>query len=88
MPKEKKCPHCDIDWEEEKNIYEFFLKQYQDKEKASNAAKSYGCTKENPISFGKNVIGIEIEGQYDGVSQWECQSCKTIFDRFTMKKIS
>ncbi len=83
----KECPKCKIEWEEKETIYEFFLNKYSDEEKARAAAKNYGCTPERPKHFGKNVIGIEIQGMYDGVSFWECQGCKTTFDRFTMKEV-
>ena len=84
----KECPKCKIPWEEKETIYEFFLNKYQDEEKATSAAKNYGCTPESPKHFGKNVIGIEIQGMYDGISFWECQGCKTTFDRWTMKEVT
>lgn len=83
----KNCPKCGIEWEEKETIYEFFLNKYQDEEKARKAARCYGCIPENPKHFGKNVIGIEIQGMYDGISFWECQSCGTTFDRWTMKEV-
>jgi hypothetical protein len=45
----------------------------------------YGCTPKSPKHFGKNVIGIEIRGKYDGISYWECQVCKAMFNRWTME---
>lgn len=83
----KECPKCKIEWEEKETIYEFFLNKYFDEEKAREAASCYGCTRETPKHFGKNVIGIEIQGMYDGVSFWECQGCKSTFDRWTMKEV-
>lgn len=83
--KEKNCPHCGTAWEEEQTIYEYFLGRYKDAAKAAEAARSYGCTPETPKHFGKDVVGIEVRGKYDGVSYWECQKCKTVFDRWTMK---
>lgn len=84
----KECPKCGIEWEEKETIYEFFLNKYQDEEKARKTAECYGCTPENPKHFGKNVIGIEIQGMYDGISFWECQACKSTFDRFTMEEVT
>lgn len=81
----KQCPSCKEPWEETETIYEFFLNKYKDEEKALEAAKCYGCTPETPKHFGKNIIGIEIQGQYDGISYWKCQCCKTTFDRWTME---
>ena len=84
---DKECPKCGIEWEQKETIYEFFLNKYKDEEKARDAARSYGCLPEKPKHFGKNVIGIEIQGMYDGVLFWECQSCKSTFNRFTMKEV-
>ena len=83
----KNCPKCNTEWEEKENIYETFIRQGKTKEESSIAAEMYGCTKENPQYFGKDVIGIETD-KYDGVSYWECQQCKTVFDRFTMKELT
>ena len=80
----EKCPKCKIAWQKEENIYDHFVNQGETKEKATEIASFYGCTKETPKHFGVNVMGIETE-EYDGVSYWECTSCKTVFDRWTMK---
>lgn len=81
------CPKCGIDWEEQDTIYQYFRKQGKSKEDAAETASHYGCTKDNPKHFGKNVTGIEFRGRYDGVSQWYCQVCKATFDRFTMEEV-
>ena len=83
----KECPECKIPWEEEENIYDYFRNQGESKEKAAETAEMYGCTKETPKHFGVNVVGIGDPTIYDGVSYWECQSCKQRFDRWTMKKV-
>lgn len=82
----KECPKCSIEWEEKETIYEFFLNKYQDDKKARETASAYGCTADKPKHFSKNVVGIEIQGMYDGISYWKCQNCKTTFDRWTMKE--
>lgn len=82
----KNCPHCGTAWEEEENIYEYFLKKYGDKEKADESARMYGCTPETPKYFGKDIMGIETS-KYDGVSYWRCEKCKTHFDRWTMEEV-
>lgn len=87
MDKPNKCPSCKTPWEEDITIYEYFLKEGKSKEEASKSAEMYGCTKEYPKSFGKDVIGIEVRGSYDGISYWECQKCKKLFDRWTMKEV-
>ena len=33
------------------------------------------------------LIGVEIQGQFDGVSLWQCPDCKTQWDRFTGKRV-
>ena len=83
----KDCPKCKTEWEEKETIYEFFLNKYTDENKAIVAAANYGCTPDNPKHFGKDVIGIEIQGMYDGISYWECQKCNGTFDRLTMKEV-
>lgn len=89
----KECPNCNTPWEDDQNIYDFFKAKYQEehpdksteaiKALANNTAFKYGCTKENPKHFGKNVVGVEYQGHYDGVSEWYCQVCKCYVDRFT-----
>ena len=81
----KNCPSCNIEWEEKETIKEHFERKGYSARKASQTAAMYGCTAESPKHFGKNVIGIEIQGKYDGISYWKCQVCKVIFDRFTME---
>lgn len=82
----KNCPSCGIEWEQKETIYEYFFSVYKDETKARKAAQLHGCTPDNPKHFGKNVIGIE-NGEYDGVSLWECQECKSQFSRWTMEKL-
>ena len=80
------CPHCDIRWEEEETVFEFFLKKYNDVVQATEVAKMYGCTQNTPQHFFKNVFGVEIQGKYDGILYWQCDSCHNFFDRGTLKK--
>lgn len=83
-----KCPKCKTSWEEEETIFEYFLnKKDYPLEEALAAAEMYGCTPENPNHFSKDVVGIEIQGEYDGVSIWQCKKCLTEFDRWSMKEI-
>lgn len=83
----KECPKCGVQWKQKETIFEFFLNKYCNEEKARESASNYGCTPENPKHFSKNVIGIEIQGEYDGVSMWKCLCCKTHFDRWSMKEV-
>jgi len=90
-----KCPHCNISWDGGE-IYKHFehLREigdeyYRDKtdEELVETADNYGWSKTNPIHFRKNIIGIEIQGEYDGILYWECSSCKSRWHRFTGQKI-
>ena len=81
----KNCPGCNTDWEEEETITQYFESQGYSHRKAVQTAAMYGCTPKSPKHFGKNVIGIEIRGKYDGISYWECQVCKVMFNRWTME---
>ena len=85
MASGKNCPSCNTDWEEEETITQYFESQGYSHRKAVQTAAMYGCTPKSPKHFGKDVTGIEIRGKYDGISYWECQVCKVIFDRFTME---
>lgn len=81
----KNCPNCGIAWEREETIYETFLNQGYSREEAWDMADSYGCTPDSPKHFGVNVIGIEVQGGYDGISHWYCEGCEARVDRFSGK---
>lgn len=81
------CPKCKIAWEEDETIYQHFRRKGKSKEDAATTASYYGCTKDSPKHFGKNVTGVEYKGKYDGVSEWYCNMCHTYFDRWTMREI-
>lgn len=85
------CPECDIGWYSDNEIPEDLMKfnpgHYNTIQKARAAAESYGWSDDKPLRFGKNMVGIEIQGGYDGVSYWRCDKCKAVFDRFTMKLV-
>ncbi|MEK6832530.1 MAG: hypothetical protein AABY32_00655 [Nanoarchaeota archaeon] len=38
-----------------------------------------------PYRFSR-LIGIEYQGEYDGISAWQCPDCKTIWNRFSGEK--
>lgn len=78
----KECPNCKIPWEAKENIYDYFRNAGETKERATEIAANYGCTKENPKHFGTNVIGVEYPGKYDGVWEWSCTNCKHVVPRF------
>lgn len=76
----KNCPSCNTDWEEEETITQHFERQGYSHSHAVQTAAMYGCTPKSPKHFGKNVVAIEIQGKYDGVSYWKCTECETDFD--------
>lgn len=39
-------------------------------------------------THGSNLMGIEIPGKFDGISEWACQSCGQRWDRFTGEPIA
>lgn len=84
------CPKCKSDWRGE-TILATYIKQ-RDIERSN----WQGFTDEHliihikqhyspPYRFGR-LIGIEVQGKYDGVSYWRCPDCTTTFNRFTGKE--
>lgn len=51
-------------------------------------ARSYGWTKENPKSFKHTIVGVEVQGVYDGVLFWHCSKCNTYWKRFPWSDLS
>lgn len=85
----KNCPDCGSSWEGE-DIYEAFRKHVFYKDKTDAELKQYvydhyKWSEQNKKSF-KRVIGIEIQGQYDGVSYFQCPDCRQTYNRFTGEK--
>ena len=78
-----KCPKCKASWNGG-DIAEALFKtgNYKTKELAEKAARNYGWTPKNKLQF-KTYIGIEIQGEYDGISYFQCDKCEAYFDRFT-----
>jgi predicted nucleic acid-binding Zn ribbon protein len=35
----------------------------------------------------RRIIGVEVLGEYDGISAWECPDCKAQWNRWTGEKI-
>lgn len=51
-------------------------------------ARSYGWTKENPKCFKHTLMGVEIQGEYDGILFWQCTACNTYWKRFEWSDLS
>lgn len=81
------CPYCHADLEGEL-IFDTFKRmrdageQYYagmtDKQILNKVVSSYGPHD----SRWKRQIGIEYQGNYDGVLRWQCPDCKGTWDRF------
>lgn len=50
-------------------------------------AQSYGWSTKNPKSFS-SIIGIEVQGYYDGIAFWHCPKCKAYWKRFEWSDIT
>ena len=79
------CPLCNANWKQS-DIADHFESTGCSREEAEEKASHYGWTKENKLFFSR-LIGIEIEGGYDGISEWMCPDCESKWDRFTNKLI-
>jgi hypothetical protein len=84
------CPECQITWrgvEIPDGLMEHNPDYYPTREKAEEAADSYGWTPENKLRFRINVIGVEYPynhpQHYDGVSEWRCTNCGLRIGRFS-----
>lgn len=97
MPIDKldNCPKCNARWKGT-DIFLYFLAQaktpgnyYSGKtrDEVLEIAAEYGYTAENPQYFS-NLIGIEIQGEYDGVSRWRCPECNSEWCRWTNKELN
>lgn len=85
------CPVCKSSWVGGKIIDTFkkyrnegspFYKDKTDAELQKIVEDSY-C----PPYVWKKCIGIEIQGEYDGILYVQCPSCKSTFHRFTGKPV-
>jgi Zn-finger nucleic acid-binding protein len=80
------CPECGSLWNDG-DVLEKLRKTYplMSENTLLEWAGDYGWTPKNKAHFGR-VIGIEIQGEYDGVSYYQCPDCQTTWDRFTGEK--
>lgn len=84
------CPECKCNWNDG-DIYEVLRSKpsYNDKtdEEVKKIANDYyGWSEESPKHFSR-LIGIEILGEYDGISYWKCPECNNLWNRFTGKLV-
>ena len=76
------CPACGVSWDAgpifDKLRPQDWCAHMSDDELQAYITKSYGT---GPKHFSR-LIGVEIQGLYDGVIMWQCPDCKTRWDRF------
>jgi len=81
------CPSCGTTWQGE------FIIDMMKKQRDDEGDYLKGMTDEQlqekmeedyrpPYRYGL-LIGVEIQGEFDGVSYWKCPECDTYWDRFT-----
>lgn len=76
LVKDGHCPNCNSNWDAG-SIFDTLRRQecfsdLSDVELADKVAESYG----DRAGHFSRLIGIEIEGRYDGVSLWQCPDCQ------------
>ena len=82
------CPVCNGDWDGGDIVEELFKQDYyKTLDDAKEAAKSYGWSESNPTRF-KKYLSIEIQGEYDGISQYQCPHCDSNWSSFTNTLLS
>lgn len=82
----KNCPKCGESWDggsifDSLRIQDW-TKDITDEQLQKNIESCY-----SPPYRWSRLIGIEILGVYDGVSQWMCPFCETKWDRWTGEEI-
>ena len=88
----KSCPKCKSSWDGGL-IVEEFIKQREEgstlwEGKSDKEIKKYvEETYSKPYRFGR-LIGIEIQGGYDGISYYQCPDCKATWNRFTGEEVN
>lgn len=93
MPEQyRECPVCNITWEGDEipdGLMKANPQAYDTRDKAEEAARSYGWTSENKAKFSANVIAVEYAyddpDHYDGISEWRCLVCESRIGRWSGK---
>lgn len=83
------CPKCGVSWDGGR-IWEVWRamkdsEYYQSKTDEELQAMEKSSYSE-PYHFSK-LLGIEVLEKYDGISYWQCPSCKATWDRWTEELI-
>jgi hypothetical protein len=76
------CPACSASWDAGA-IFDALRPQEWCSDKSDDELRDYiNKYYEGSTKHFSRLIGIEIQGLYDGVIMWECPDCKTRWDRF------
>lgn len=75
----KNCPHCRTLLDKE-DIYEYFLEECGDPEKALETARLYGWGKDSPCCFSRTV-GV-YDYTKDITTHFLCPDCNKIIEGF------
>ena len=77
------CPFCKCSWDGG-TLFDSIRKSphYVDltDEQIKNKCIEYWGDSDKRLS---KLIGIEVQGKYDGISYWKCPDCETYWDRWT-----
>lgn len=76
------CPACGVSWDDG-SIFDKLRTQdwcagMSDDELRAHIAQFY----DSDTKHFSRLIGIELQGLYDGVIMWQCPDCKSRWDRF------
>lgn len=80
------CPVCEFGWDSG-DIYQVLsqLEVFQNKTKQEIlqiAKDNYGYSEANPTRFTA-LNNIELKGEHEGKSFWQCPKCSTVWDKIT-----
>ena len=83
------CPRCGTDWRGaqipvesvDKGYYGHVVPCQKKRVWDDDWDPTTPCT--CPPRYYSHLIGVEIRGKYDGVSEWFCPACHTRWDRWT-----
>lgn len=84
-----RCPNCDVEWEEDENIFRYFRKQYPQKDisQLRDWSNGYGHALFKPKYFGKNVVYMEFD-LYDGALAKKCLCCDKMYGVYSGLEIT
>lgn len=79
LDKNGHCPHCNADWDGGA-IFDSLRQQthfrlLNDAELRDLISDCYG----NAAGRWSRLIGVEVQGRYDGVSFWQCPDCQKMW---------